>query len=134
MKVERVFKEVPPDALVLRILNALGVLSFQGMNWWAYTNLYVESVTKILDSCIEELKQYYMPHKLEILNRKMTPRRYLTIIRHCVRAKGMNLEGHEVHSSRLKYSQRMLYRVTNSLPQVEEKLEEKNPIFTVSFS
>lgn len=134
MKVERVFREVPPDSLILRVLNAVGVKSFQGMNWWAYTNLYVESVTKTLDSCIEELKPYYMPHKLEILTRKMTPRRYLTIIRHCVRAKGLNLEGHEVHSSKLKYPQRMLYRVTNPFPKVEEKIEENNPIFTVCFN
>jgi hypothetical protein len=129
MKVERVFRDLPPDQLILRILNAVGVVSFQDIHWWPYTNLYVPTVTQTLDSCIEELKQYYMPHKLNILTRKMTPRRYLTIIRHCVRAKNMNLEGHEVHSSKLTYAQRMLYRVTNALPQ----LEDKNPIFTVTF-
>ena len=129
MKVERVFRELPPDSLILRILNAVGVVSFQDIHWWPYSNLFVDTVTKTLDSCIQELKPYYMPHKLEIVTRKMTPRRYLTIIRHCVRAKDMNLEGHEVHSSKLKYPQRMLYRVTNSLPSIEDK----NPIFTVAF-
>jgi hypothetical protein len=129
MKVERVFRKVPPDELVLRILKAIGVVSFQDAHWWSYNMLIVPTVVDKLEKLIKELHPYYMPHKCEIVNRNQTPRRILTILRHIVRAKGMDLEGHEVHSSNLTYNQRMLYRLVNPIPN-ETKTDA---IFTVEF-
>ena len=129
MKVERVFRRIPPDELILRVLKALGIVSFQDTHWWPYNTLLVPSVCQTLDSLLVELEQYYMPHKIEIVKRKMNPRRYLTIIRHLVRAKGLDLEGHEVHSSNLSFTARMMYRMVNPSPIAGKA----DAIFTVSF-
>lgn len=129
MKVERIFRKIPPDELILRVLKAIGIISFQDSHWWPYSTLLVPTICKTLDSILPELKDYYMPHKLEIVTRKMSPRRYLTILRHLVRAKGLDIEGHEVHSSNLSFSARMMYRMKNPSPIAGKP----DAIFTVAF-
>ena len=123
------FRQIPPDELILRVLKTLGIVSFQDAHWWPYNTLMVPSVCKTLDSLLVELEPYYMPHKTEIVKRKMNPRRYLTVIRHLVRAKGLDIEGHEVHSSNLPFTARMMYRMKNPSPIVGKP----DAIFTVSF-
>tara|TARA_R110000822_G_scaffold16825_1_gene56874 strand:- start:145 stop:561 length:417 start_codon:yes stop_codon:yes gene_type:complete len=138
MKVERIFKQIPPDDLILKILKAVGIVSFQDAHWWAYSVLSVPTVCQTLDSLIVELEQYYTSHKLHIVKRNMNPRRYVTILRHLIRAKKLDLVGHEVHSSNLPFTTRMMYRMVNPTSSVPVTsgvvIEKDDAIFTVAFN
>jgi hypothetical protein len=129
MKVERVFKTVPSDDLILRFLQILGIVSFQDTHWWPYSLFSTPSICQSLEVLLPELEPFYMNHKKEIIQREMTPRRYLTILRHLLRARGLDIEGHEVHSSKMSYMNRMNYRLINPNPVVVEN----DAIFTVTF-
>ena len=125
MKLERIFRREPPDELVLRYLAVLGIKGYDDAHWWPRS--LVQSKADELDELLLELEPYYMKHKRFHVTRRMTISSYLTVLRHLVHSKHLELE--IKYTSSVKFQSDTFHRLVNPNPRF---LTEED--FTVSFS
>lgn len=84
----RVFREQPPLELVLRCLRTAGVHSLHDTTTFLKEGIHLQE----LEALLPELEPYYMPCKADdFLHAPFTPKRAITILRHVLRAHGVNL-------------------------------------------
>ena len=125
MKVDRIFKKTPPDDLLLRFLQILGVKGFDDAHWWPRT--LVQSVADDLDLLLPEIEPYYMKHKRFHITRKMNTTSYIAVLRHLLHARNLELENK--YTSSVKFQSDTFHRVVNPNPRFHTEED-----FTVTFS
>jgi len=124
MKIDRIFKQTPPDELIFRYLQVLGVKGYDDAHWWPRT--LISSVAESLDLLLPELEPYYMKHKKFHVTRRMDTTAYLAVLRHLLHSKNLELES--MYTSNMKIGSDTFHRVVNPNPRF---LTEED--FTVSF-
>ena len=125
MKVERIFKKQPPDELILRFLQVLGIKGFDDAHWWPRT--LIQSVAEELDALLPELEPYYMKHKRHHVTRKQNTTSYLAILRHLISVR--NLEVENKYTSKAGSQFTTFHRIQNPNPRFQSEED-----FVISFS
>lgn len=92
MSIYRIFKKIPPDDLILKFFSIVGVKSFDNSMWFS-KGIFNTVKKKEFDDLLAELEPYYMDHKAFVIQREMNANRYIQILRHLAKAKGIYLEG-----------------------------------------
>lgn len=87
----QIFRELPPWTLVLKLLHGLGIpTEFPGTFQRDALNL------SYTDDLLAELHPYYKPNKAKLyLERNLSPKEWITILRHCCEAHGYELTSKE---------------------------------------
>jgi hypothetical protein len=88
---KRIFREEVPEDLLLQLLQCVGV---KGLSDYRFISklTFTPYVCEKMDEVLILLQPYYLPHKHYLLQRVMTPARYIHIIRQVLRQKEIVLE------------------------------------------
>lgn len=129
-----IFREEPPDELVEKFFQSIGVQNLDDSHWWPKASL-IPSVIDKLNELVFILEPYYVKHRSPARLGILSLNHYIHILRQCAKAKGYTLESKEFGPDHESYASRLKYRVVPG-PGKEPKriLDKNNPIFTVSFS
>jgi hypothetical protein len=91
MSIYRIFKELPPDDLILKFFSIVGIDSFTNASWFP-KSIFNDTTSKQFNDLMNDLEPYYQDHKLFIVHRDMNANRYIQILRHLAKSKGIYLE------------------------------------------
>jgi hypothetical protein len=102
MSVNRIFKKIPSDDLILKFFSIVGIRSFTNSAWFA-KGIFTSQITTLFDNMLPELEPFYMDHKSFIIKREMNANRYVQILRHLAKVKGIYLESKSYGKQRGTY-------------------------------
>jgi hypothetical protein len=91
MSIFRIFKEIPPDEISLKFFSLVGIDTFDNCSWFPKTSINDE-ITKQFLELLPTLEPYYQDHKLFLIHRELNQNRFIQILRHLAKAKGIYLE------------------------------------------
>jgi hypothetical protein len=91
MSIYRIFKEIPTDELILKFFSLVGIDSFENCSWFPKTMIN-ESIIKNFLDILPLLEPYYQEHKLFLIHRELNQNRFIQVLRHLAKAKGIYLE------------------------------------------
>ena len=83
------FKQQPPDNLILKSLESIGLTGFSDFKWVSESFLNYDLQKQVID----EIQLYYFPCNTKLfIKEEMTYSNYITIVRQLLRTKGFVLE------------------------------------------
>jgi hypothetical protein len=85
------FREKPPEDLVLRILSTARLHGMDDTSWFLSSSIDISALSTLLP----ELQPYYLPSRDKYTTRPLTPSTAITIFRQLLREHSRNLIGKE---------------------------------------
>jgi hypothetical protein len=83
-----VFRHPPPIELALKLLHTVGLQTFHDTTTFLKETIQLRE----FETLLPELEPFYIPCKAQdFLHSSLTPKRAITILRHVLRAHGVNL-------------------------------------------
>ena len=131
MTINQLFKKKPTSELILRLLNLLNIDSFDSDVSFSQKTIILNNVVLKSKPIINELKMFYLPCKKKIYLENITPKKFITIIKQCIKLFNYKLVSQEKYINSDKI---IIYRIT---PINVEQNKVKNSIsykkYTLSF-
>lgn len=87
----KLFRKIPPEELVRRILVEMGFLGFHDLRWFSKDEIR----TSTLESWLPELEAYYYPCKAKRFIHNWTEHSILTVLRHILHSHAYTLQKEE---------------------------------------
>jgi len=94
MAINQIFIKQPPLIIIDTLLNYIGIAlkNEQRFNY----NIIEQNIERIIDILENKLKQYYLLCKSRIYFTDITPKKIVTILRHCVKLYGYKIVSKEI--------------------------------------
>ena len=91
----RLFKTNIPDELALDFFRPLGIKHFSD-TVWIQKDIFTPHLMTELEHLLPLIEPYYQGHQKHYVTRPLTPNRYIQILRHICKNRGMRLLSKEM--------------------------------------
>lgn len=109
MKINQLFREKPPESIVIKLLSAFGLKAFDDDTFFCKNDLLNKHNTiDILNNLKSELERFYIPCKAKIYLSNITCKTALTILRQFIRLYSYQLD---IRQKYVKYKKIIFYRI-----------------------
>ena len=95
MAINQIFIEKPPLVIIDTILNYIGI-KLKNEHYFGYS-IIEKNIEQIISILEEQLKGYYLLCKSRIYFTDITPKKIITILRHCVKLYGYKIVSKETY-------------------------------------
>ena len=91
----RLFKAPLPDELVLEFFRPLGLTTLAD-TVWIQKSIFTPHLMQQLEELLPLIEPYYQGYQKHYITRTLTPTRYIQILRHICKSRGMKLNSKEM--------------------------------------
>lgn len=109
MTINQLFRKKPTSDLILRLLNLLNIYSFNSDVTFSQKTIILNNVILKSKPLLNELKLFYLPCKKKIYLENITPKKFITILKQCLKLFNYKLVSQEKYINSDKI---IIYRIS----------------------
>jgi len=128
MPKNQLFRKLPDDIIINKLLLAFGLTSLKDTNQFSRRDLETLGTVIAVENMKNELEQYYLPCKFRTYLHDLNTKNVVTILRQFIKTKGYSIQSQEKYSKGDKFIIYGLTSYENKVYKSVIKKPEGNPV------